>query len=226
MVLAAAQQDTPAASRALAVLCESYWQPLYVFLRRTGHSIHDAQDLTQAFLAQLLDKNSLQVVDPQRGRFRSFLLTALKHFVSNERKAARAQKRGGGRVAFSCDFSTAEAAYCSQPVDTWTPERVFEHRWALRLLDQVLSALEAEQTAAGKSLLFERLKCFLTADQRTLAYAHVADELNVSEAQIKMSVHRLRRRYRALLRAEIARTVSSPAEVDDELRQLFAVLAG
>ena len=225
MVLAAAEQGTPAAEQALACLCQSYWQPLYAYLRRTGHSIHDAQDLTQAFVARLMSKSYLRSADPERGRFRSFLLIALKHFVANERKAARAQKRGGDRVTISYDFSSAEAAYRAHPVDTWTPERVFEHRWALQLLDQVLAALEAEHVAAGKGELFARLKCFLTADSRTLAYRTAADELKLNEAQVKMAVHRLRRRYRELLRAEITRTVSSPHEVEDELAQLFAVLS-
>jgi RNA polymerase sigma factor (sigma-70 family) len=226
VVVAAADGAASSAAAALSYLCQRYWPPLYAYVRRSGYSIHDAQELTQEFFTRLLDKNYLLVVDPLRGRFRSFLLAALKHFLSNQRKATRAKKRGGGRAVVSWDFAAAEAGYRAELADTFTPERIFERRWALLLLDRVLANLEAEFVAASKKLVFHHLKGLLTADGAAPSYRHVADQLGMTEAAVKMAVHRLRRRYRQLLRAEIAQTVSGPHDVDDELRQLLAVLAG
>lgn len=225
VVLAAGQRDSPRAEKALAWLCARYWPPLYAFVRRSGHSPHDAQDLTQAFFVRLLDKEFLRVADPQRGRFRSFLLASLKHFVANERKAARAKKRGGGRHVLSLDFATAEAAFLAEPADERTPERLFAQRWALLLLDRVLARLEEESNAAGQIARFQRLKCLLTAERDAPGYEQVAAELSTTEAAIKMAVHRLRKRYRELLREEIAQTVSDPADIDDELRELLSALS-
>lgn len=225
MVVAAGECDSPDGRQALSTLCGRYWSPLYSYVRRSGYSIHDAQDLTQQFFLRVLDKEYLAAADRQRGRFRSFLLGALKHFLANERKAARAQKRGGGRMPFSLDYTVAEATYQAEPVDQLTPEHLFERSWALLVLDQVLLRLEEEYAARGKTEDFQRLKPLLTADPDAQPYRQVADELGTNEAAVKMTVHRLRRRYRELLREEIAQTVVDPADVDEELKQLFEILS-
>ncbi|HUY35733.1 MAG TPA: ECF-type sigma factor [Pirellulales bacterium] len=224
VVLAAAERGTPRSQAALARLCETYWFPLYAFLRRQGSATHDAEDLTQAFFARVLDKNYLADVDRRRGKFRSFLLASLRHFVANERDRARAKKRGGGRCTLSLDFPSAEKRYTLEPVDDLTPERLFERQWALELLSRVLERLQTELTAAGKAAWFDALKPLLTADSHTPPYARVAERLGQSESAVKVAVHRLRRRYRRLLRDEVAQTVADPAEIDDELRQLVAAL--
>ena len=225
LVVAAGFQGTSNADEALSLLCQHYWPPLYAYVRRAGYSLHDAQELTQEFFARLLDKNYLRVADPERGRFRSFLLATLKHFLANERKASRAEKRGGGRPHLSLDFSAAEAAYCAEPIDTFTAERLFDRRWAILLLDAVLVRLENEFTARGKQEHFQHLKPLLTADRDARSYQQVAESLGANQATVKMTVHRLRRRYRELLRQEIAQTVADPCDVDDELKQLFEILS-
>ena len=223
-VLAAGERGTPQSQAALAKLCETYWFPLFVFLRRQGCATEDAQDLTQAFFARVLDKNYLADVDRSLGKFRSFLLAALRHFVANERDRARAKKRGGGRCTLSLDFTSAERRYSLEPVDDLTPERLFERQWALELLARVLARLHDELTAAGKGAWFEALKPLLTADPHAPPYSCVAERLGMSESAVKVAVHRLRRRYRQLLHVEVAQTVADPAEIDDELRQLVATL--
>ncbi len=222
LIVAAAKQGTLHSAEALGRLCRDYWTPLYGFVRRNGHDVHAAQDLTQEFFARLLDKGYLAAADRERGRFRSFLLAALKHFLANERKAARAQKRGGGKAVLSLDFQSAEQAYLAEPVATRTPEQLFEQQWAVLLLERVLARVETEFAAAGKAE-FALLKDCLVAGQHR-PYADIAAELGTTEAAVKMSVHRLRKRYRALLREEVALTVADPGEVDDEMRQLFATL--
>lgn len=227
VVLAAANTTNSTYARdALEKLCRNYWQPIYAFIRRQGHNPHDAQDLTQEFFARLLERNYLACVDRGKGRFRSFLLASVKHFLANEWDKAKAQKRGGGRVPISIDAAAAENALELEPVDTLTAEKIFERRWALSLLEQVLRRLREEYTRDGKEKQFEHLKTTLTEPSRSLPYAEIALRLNTSEGAIKVAVHRLRQRYRELLRAEIADTVSDASEIEDEIRNLFAALAG
>jgi RNA polymerase sigma-70 factor (ECF subfamily) len=222
--LAAGQRSSPQSSAALATLCENYWYPLYAYVRRRGHDADEAQDFTQAFFARLLEKNDLAAADPGRGRFRSFLLASLKHFLANEWDRARAEKRGGGRFVLSIDFRTAEERYRAEPSHDLTPEKIFERRWALMLLENVLARLHDESAQAGKMDSFDRLKGFLTGEQAAMTYGQLAAELNMSEGALKVAVHRLRRRYRELLRAEIEETVADPEEIDQEIRDLFAAL--
>jgi RNA polymerase sigma-70 factor (ECF subfamily) len=206
------------------MLCQLYWYPLYAYARRHVPNAHDAQDLTQSFFAQLLEKDYLRAADPRRGKFRSFLLTAFKHFLSKERERANARKRGGGRLPVSLDFQAGERRYQLEPVDHATPEMAFERRWALTVLEQTLARLRQELTRAGKENLFERLKGVLAGEGLDESYAQIADELGTSEQAVKVAVYRLRRRYQELLRAEIAQTVASPEEIDEELRDLFAAV--
>ena len=224
LVLAAQRDSTPQARAALTRLCESYWHPLYAYLRRSGSSADDAQDLTQAFFARILEKQTFRSADPDRGRFRSFLLTSLKNFVANERERAKALKRGGALPVLSFEFEAAEERYQIEPPSDETPETVFERRWALTLLEHVVTRLRAELKKAGKEEQFEQLKVFLTGESRAVGYAEVGLRLNMSEGAVKVAVHRLRRRFRALLQDEIAQTVSSPAEVDDEIRHLWSAV--
>jgi len=226
VVLAAAgQADTIQARDALEKLCRNYWLPIYVFVRRQGHGAHDAQDLTQEFFARLLERNFLAGVQREKGRFRSFLLASVKHFLANEWDKANAQKRGGGQVPISIDADLAENSFEMEAVDTMTADRIFERRWALALLDLVLRRLREEYTRDGKEKQFNELKATLTEGSRTVAYAEIARRLKTSEGAIKVAVHRLRQRYRELLRAEIADTVANAGEIDDEIRNLFAALA-
>jgi RNA polymerase sigma-70 factor (ECF subfamily) len=226
VVLSAAGRQNPSqATASLEKLCSLYWSPLYAFIRRQGESPHDAQDLTQEFFLRLLDKEFLNAVDQGKGRFRSFLLAALKHFLSNERDKARAQKRGGGRSPLPLDFSSAETHLHFQPADHLTPEILFERRWATTLLEQALARLRRDYAAQGKEPLFEHLKTTLTEARGTVAYADLAARLDMSEAAVKMAVHRLRQRYRECLRAEIAQTVATPEEIEDELRHVMGAFA-
>ncbi len=226
LVVSAGGNDTTQARNALEKLCRAYWFPIYAFVRRQGHNPHDAQDLTQEFFARLLEKNQIAGADRNRGRFRSFLLASLKHFLANEWHKARAQKRGGGQVPIPIDAAAAESKCGFEPADTLTAEKIYERRWALTLLDQVLRRLRDEYTRDGKENLFEQLKPTLTEASRSVRYADIAAQLGTSEGAVKVAVHRLRQRYREVLRAEIADTVASPGEVDDEIRNLFAALAG
>jgi len=224
VVLAAGHSESTHAQAALEQLCANYWHPIYFYVRRQGHSPADAQDLTQEFFARLLARNDLATVDRSKGRFRSFLLASLKHFLANEWDKAKAQKRGGGRVPLSIDGSAAENSYAFEPVENVTPEKLYERRWALALLQQVMSQLKAEYAREVKADVFEALKGTLTGEGRTAGYAQIAERLGSSEGAIKVAAHRLRRRYRELLRAEIANTVSGPAEIEEEVRALFAAL--
>jgi RNA polymerase sigma-70 factor (ECF subfamily) len=223
LVISAGQGGTPESRQALAALCEKYWYPLYVFIRRRGYEIEDAQDLTQGYFAQLLDKGYLKEVRRERGKFRSFLLASLKHYMANERDRAQAQKRGGGQVTLSLDFETAEGRYGLEAVDDQTPEKTYERRWVLALLDQALERLRTELAEQGKADLFERLKPYLTSAEPRTPYRQLADETGTTEGALKVAVHRLRRRYGDLLREEIAETVANRDEVEDEIQYLFAV---
>ena len=215
--------DEPRAHRALEHLCTAYWYPLYAFVRRQGHSPHDAQDLTQEFFARLLARNFLGDADPAKGRFRSFLLGALKHFLSDEWDRARAQKRGGGQQPLSLDATSAETRYKLEPADESSAEKIYERRWALALLHQVLKRLRDEFTRNDKEHVFEELKSALTGGK--VAYAEIAARLDLKEGAARTAIHRLRTRYRDLLRAEIAETVASPEDVDAEMQHLFAALS-
>jgi RNA polymerase sigma-70 factor (ECF subfamily) len=221
-VVLAANGESTSAQVALGKLCHAYWYPLYVYVRRQGEPPHDAQDLTQEFFSRLLAKGWLDGVDRERGRFRSWLLASLKHFLANEWDKSRAQKRGGGAALFSIDEVSAEERLRHEPVDV-SAEKLYERRWAWMLLDQVLARLRVEMAGAGKLALFEALKFCLTGEKSP--YAQVAGRLRMSEGAVKVAVHRLRERYRALLRAEIAETVARPEEIEDELRALLAALS-
>ena len=225
VVLAAGHSDTPRAQAALEKLCRAYWFPLYAYVRRRGHSVEDAQDLTQAFFAKVLEHHWLARADQAKGRFRTFLLTAMERFLANEWDKVRALKRGGGQRTIPLQLDTAETRYGVEPVDTRTPEQAFEYRWALTLLDQVLGQLEAEYCTRDQADLFAALKPCLVGDRASQPYVQLGEELGMEEGAIKAAVHRLRQRYRELLRAEIANTVASPGEVDAEMHHLFNVLA-
>ena len=225
VVLAANQSNSPHADEALGVLCRAYWHPLYAFIRRRGYEEHQAKDLTQEFFARLLGKNYLRAVDRKKGKFRSFLLAALEHFLANEWRDAHAQKRGGGVTFISMDDS-GERQYLQVPASGLSPVQIFERQWAITLLEQVLARLRDEFGIAGKAALFAELKIFLTGEKRPVSYAELAMRLQMTEAAIKMAVSRMRQRYGELLRAEIANTVTTPEEVEEELRALFAVLSG
>jgi RNA polymerase sigma factor (sigma-70 family) len=224
-VLTAGRSDTTLARAALEYLCQTYWPPLYAYVRRRGNSPEDAQDLTQAFFARLLERNAVAGVAPGKGRFRSFLLTSLNHFLADEWDKARAQKRGGGQV-IALDLQSAETQLGEMPAENFTPEKAFEHRWAITLLEQVYQRLEEEYRAAGKAALFAALRVTLAGKSDAAPYAELARQLDMTEGAVKVAVHRLRQRYRALLRATIGDTVSSPDEVEDELGHLFRTLAG
>jgi RNA polymerase sigma factor (sigma-70 family) len=224
IVLAAGRADSTKALAALEELCRTYWYPLYAFVRRNGHKPEDAEDLIQAFFAQCIHKKYLTAANRDRGRFRSFLLIALKRFLANEWDKARAQKRGGGQRFVSLD--DLENKYALEPADPISAEKLYERRWAFTLLERVLGRLEEEQKTGGKSDVFFHLRPFLTSDGTGAPYAQIAKDLNMTEAAVKVAVHRLRGRYRELLEEEIAHTVNSPAEVEGERRYLFQVIAG
>jgi RNA polymerase sigma-70 factor (ECF subfamily) len=225
VVLAAGRKDSQRARDALESLCQAYWYPLYAFVRRLGHGPHDAEDLVQAFFAQCLAKNYLGAADQSKGRFRSFLLLAFKRFLANEWDRKRARKRGGAIPALSLDSLTAEQRYALEPTDQLTADRLFERRWAMTLLENVLTKLRAEQVEAGRAETFAALQDCLTGDGRSSGYQHLAKRIGISEGAVKIAVHRLRRRYRELLQEEIANTVGSPEEVDDERRYLLSVIS-
>lgn len=224
IVLSARDHQSPQSTQALETLCKNYWYPLYAFVRRQGHKPHDAEDLTQAFFTRLLERNSLVSVDPSKGKFRSFLLASLKNFLANEWDKNNAQKRGGGKPFISIDREAAEESYRFEPIDKLSPEKIFERRWAMTLLDRTLQRLETEYTADGKIALFAELKATITGEPAA-GYAAIAVRLNTSEGAIKVAAHRLRQRYREHLRAEIAETVTTKDELEDELRNLFAALS-
>ena len=223
--MTANQGDASGATAALEKLCRTYWYPLYAYLRRQGRSPHDAQDLTQAFFLRLLEGNLLERAAREKGRFRSFLLTSLKNFLSDEWDKARAAKRGGGTPILSLDEQTAEDRYRFEPADEMSAEKLFDRRWAMTLLEMAMQRLEQEYAAADKAALFQRLHVALLGEKTSLTYADLGAQLSMTEGAVKVAAHRMHRRYRELLRAEIASTVSSQDDIDDELRQLFAALS-
>jgi RNA polymerase sigma-70 factor (ECF subfamily) len=223
IVLAARDRAEPGADDALASLCDLYWYPLYCYVRRCGHSADETPDLTQEFFARLLEKDFLAIVDPAKGKFRSFLLATCKHFLANERDRKRALKRGGGRTIQSLDAIDAEGRYRTEPTTGLTPEQLFERRWALALLQQVMGRLRADFESKGKGATFDHLRGFLVGEKGS-GYRSAAKALGLSEAAVKVQVHRLRQKYRELLYEEIGRTVGSPAEIEEEIRSLFAAL--
>jgi RNA polymerase sigma-70 factor (ECF subfamily) len=226
VVLTAGQSTDSQASEALEQLCRTYWYPLYAYIRRRGHGHEDAQDLTQAFLLQLLERKSFARVDRERGRFRSFLLGGLNYFLADEHARASAQKRGGGQPVVSFDALAAEQRYGLEPMDQLSPDKLFERQWALALLDRVLARLEQEFQEAGKADQFQRLRGFLVADVGQETYAEAAAGLGMTGEAVKKAVQRMRHRYYALFREEIGHTLADPAEVEEELRYLCAVMAG
>jgi RNA polymerase sigma factor (sigma-70 family) len=225
VVLSARQKDSPQSDAALEALCRTYWYPLYAYVRRQGHAAHDAQDLTQEFFARLLQKDYLQAAAREKGRFRTFLLVALKRFLANEWDRARAQKRGGGQVLLSLDTSAAETRYQLEPAPDASADLIFDRRWALTLLDRTMARLRAEFASAGKAKDFEQLKGCLTADKATLSYADIAAALGMNEGAARVAVHRLRKRFREIFRDEIGQTVSTPEELEEEMRHLLEALA-
>ena len=226
VVLAAGRSSSPHHELALSTLCQTYWFPLYAFLRRRGYDAHEAADHTQAFFAQMLDKNYLRKVKPEPGKFRSFLLTALKHFVANERARAAARKRGRGRAVLSLDFENAETQYALEPADDLTPEKLFEKSWALTVLERTMDRLQAELADKSKRELFDHLRMYLAAEPNSVPYREAAAKLGMTEGAARVAVHRLRKRCRELLRDEIAQTVTSEEQIDDEIRGLFVALGG
>jgi RNA polymerase sigma-70 factor (ECF subfamily) len=224
VVLAAGDRRAPAASQALAELCESYWYPLYAFIRRRVSDVDEAQDLTQAFFEQLLERATFEAADPERGRFRAFLLTACKRFLINEWHKDRALKRGGGRPLLSLDFESGESKLGLVASDALSPEQIYDQKWAITLLERVMDQLRGEYAAKQRLAHFEMLKHYLAGSPPGADYAQAARTIGISETTAKVAVHRMRKRYRELLRCEIAQTVERPEDIDDEIRDLFAVL--
>jgi RNA polymerase sigma factor (sigma-70 family) len=226
VVRVAGHFSDPGAATALEKLCRSYWYPLYAFVRRQGYSSSDAEDLTQGFFAWLLESKHLAVAEQERGRFRSFLLCRLKHYLSDEWKKASAQKRGGGQHLVSLDAALAEERYDLEPATELSPELIFDRRWALTVMEQTVMRLRAEYLASDREELFENLKQFQSGEETDRSYAQVAERLGLSESAVKSAIYRLRQRHRDLLRDEIAQTVATPAEVDAEIRYLVSILSG
>ena len=216
--------DSPHSQEALETLCQIYWYPIYAYLRRGGKSPADAEDLTQGFLFHLCQNNRLGTVGQEKGKFRSFLLVSLKHFLMDEAQKARAQKRGGGQTIVSLDAATAEERYALEPPDVLDPEKVFERRWALTMLERTLARLKAECESQEKRERFELLRDYLLGDPSAETYAEVGQRLGLGEGGVKSAVSRMRQRYRELFREEIANTVANEGEIEQETRHLFAIL--
>ena len=223
-VLLAGGETSAEADRALEDLCRAYWYPLYAYVRRQGRSAEDAQDLTQEFFSRLLERKYLRLADPERGRFRTFLLSSLKNFLVNEWEKSRAAKRGGGCVTFSLNEQDADGRYLMEPVDGLTPDRIYEKRWAVALLANVLARLRQQYLAHDKVVLFEALKPYVAGDTIVEGYEEIAARLDMNAGAVRIAMHRLRETYRQLLRDEVARTVEGPADIDEELRHLVAAL--
>ena len=224
LVVAAGSGDSSAARTALATLCETYWYPLYAYVRRRGTSADDARDLTQGFFTSLLERKDFEHVRRERGRFRAFLLASLQHFLANDAARRRTQKRGGGIAFLPLAFDEAEGRYQVEPAESTTPETLYERRWALTVVDRVLSELRREWEATGREAEFDELKSCLLGVNPSGGYAALAGRLNTSEGAVKTAVHRLRRKFQSSLRRDIAETVSDPDDVDDEIRYLVRAL--
>ncbi len=226
VVLSAGRKSSPQSDQALEELCRAYWYPLYAYVRHRGHSREDVEDLTQAFFARFLEKNYLEGLDREKGRFRAFLLAALKHFLANEYDRASRQKRGGQIAHLSLDWESAESHYHLEPADTLTPDRLYDRAWALALLEKVITRLREECENSGHGALYEQARGFLTVDKAAIPYSKAAAALGMEEGAVRVAVHRLRRRYRELLREEIAQTLSEPGQIEEEMRALFSAFAG
>jgi RNA polymerase sigma-70 factor (ECF subfamily) len=226
VVVAAGDARSPQSAAALETLCRAYWFPLYAYVRRQGSSPEEAQDLTQEFFARLLDKKYVGHAHPELGKFRTFLLTSLKHFLVSEWRKTERQKRGGGQAPISWDADAAEKCYAAEPPGELTSEKIYEKRWAIALMERVLARLRDDYHAADKDRLFEQLKTCVWGDESPRPYAEIATQLGLTEGAVKTSVHRLRQRCRELLRAEIAQTVARAEEIDDELPHLIEVFSG
>ena len=224
VVLAAGQQKSEMAGEALEALCRSYWTPVYAWLRRNGQACAEAQDLTQGFFAWLLQHEVIGAADRERGRFRSFLLGVLRHFLSAERERSGALKRGGGSIILSWDELSPEQRHYLEPVDAASPEDDFDRRWAVAVLERAMARLRAEQEAPGKAAEFDRLRALLIGDKSEEGQAVLAESLGLTPAALRIRLHRLRQRFREIVRSEVAHTVANPADIDDELRHLAAVL--
>lgn len=224
IILAAGESQTTLSREALSLLCQKYWYPLYVYARRRGHDEDSARDVTQSFFTRLLEKKSIKVAARERGRFRSFLVVSFRNFLTNEWDRERAAKRGGGKPPLSLDLCDAEGRYLREPVDPRTPEEAFDRRWALEQLDRVLELMEREIQESGGAERFEMLKDFLLGEFSDQTYAEAGERLGMKEGAVKVAVHRMRRRFGLLLRAEIARTVSDEREIDGEIRYLISAL--
>jgi RNA polymerase sigma factor (sigma-70 family) len=225
VVLAAGRKHSPQADRALEELCRTYWFPLYAYIRRRGRSKEDAEDQTQSFFAGLLEKNSFAGLDSEKGKFRAFLLASLKHYLANEHDRANTQKRGGGVTPLSLDWQTADTQFQIADTNEPSPDKAFDREWAIALLAKVIRRLQDECAADGKAKLFEQLKAFLTAGKAESAQRDVAAALGMEEVAVRVAVHRLRKRYRQLLRDEIANTLADSAMVDEEMRALFGAFS-
>ena len=223
--MAARNKASPESEEALQNLCKSYWTPLYAFVRRLGNSPHDAQDLTQEFFARLLQKDWLDSAERERGRFRTFLIMAMKRFLANEWDKGRAARRGGGLAFVPFDTQFAEDCYLADSGPTMPADHLYERRWALTLLDQAMGRLRAEYESDGRGEDFARLKVHLTAERGAIPYEEIAREIGASEGAARVAVHRLRKRFREVFRAAVADTVSSEADVDAEMRYVIEVLA-
>jgi DNA-directed RNA polymerase specialized sigma24 family protein len=224
VVLAAKDKSSPGSSEALETLCHTYWYPLYAFVRGSGYSPHDAQDLTQGFFARLLAKDYLRIVDPAKGRFRTFLKMALKRFLVHEWERGRAEKRGGGHVSLSFDTAMAEQRFQTETAQTLGPDQLYDQQWALTLLGEASARLEREYATAGKRVNLHELKPYLTEERGHIPYAKIAAALQTTEGAARVAVHRLRKRFRELFREVIAETVSESAEIEEELRHVIGVL--
>ena len=225
VVLAAAQQDAPQASEALERLCRTYWYPLYAYLRRRGYAHEDAEDLVQGFFLYLLDRQVLRSVEREGGRFRSFLLGTLKHFVSDQKDKASAQKRGGDRQLISWELAEAEHRFLREPAEEDSPDRLYERRWASVLLERAMDRLQQERASAGKADIFAQLKGFVSGEKGLASYAEAADQANLSPSALKSAIFRLRRRYHELVREEVGHTVADPRELKEELRHLLSLFS-
>jgi RNA polymerase sigma factor (sigma-70 family) len=224
-VLQAGAEENTAAANALECLCKAYWYPLYAYVRRQGHSPEDAEDLTQEFFVRMLERKYLRLADQKRGRFRTFLLTSLKHFLINEWTKANRAKRGGGSTHFSLDTTLTEPRFLAEASDGRSPDKAFDRRWATIVLERALDLLEGEFATEGRASLFTLLKPSLTGDENEISYADIARQLGMSEANVKVTAHRLRRRYREALREEIGRTVDTASAIDAEMQDLMAALS-